>query len=385
LDLTRLLPGPYGTMLLGDLGAEVIKIEEPEQGDYARWNPPHINGIGSRHLLLNRNKKSITLNLKMPEGKAILSQMVKDGADVLIEQFRPGVMDRLGLGYKDMAKVNPRLIYCSLTGFGQDGPYKNVAGHDINYIGIGGILGTTGLKDGPLTIPGIQIADLVAGGIYAIVGILTALVARQKTGRGQFVDTSMLDGVVSLIPDQAALFFAEKISPRAGERRLTGGLPQYNVYRTSDGKYLAVGALEEKFWANLCRGIGKPEWAEKIPKEKDGRCEEIKEEMAKIFLAKTQKEWVNLLMEKDTCVTAVNSIEEVFTDPQVLHRKMHVETVHPQAGRIRQIGIPIKFSETPGEVRTPAPEIGEHTEDILKGLGYTEEGIGRLRREGVIR
>jgi len=385
LDLTRLLPGPYGTMLLGDLGAEVIKIEEPEQGDYARWNPPHINGIGSRHLLLNRNKKSITLNLEMPEGKAILSQMVKDGADVLIEQFRPGVMDRLGLGYKDMAKVNPRLIYCSLTGFGQDGPYKNVAGHDINYIGIGGILGTTGLKDGPLTIPGIQIADLVAGGIYAIVGILTALVARQKTGRGQFVDTSMLDGVVSLIPDQAALFFAEKISPRAGERRLTGGLPQYNVYRTSDGKYLAVGALEEKFWANLCRGIGKPEWAEKIPKEKDGRCEEIKEEMAKIFLAKTQKEWVNLLMEKDTCVTAVNSIEEVFTDPQVLHRKMHVETVHPQAGRIRQIGIPIKFSETPGEVRTPAPEIGEHTEDILKGLGYTEEGIGRLRREGVIR
>ncbi len=385
MDLTRLLPGPYGTMLLGDLGAEVIKIEEPEQGDYARWNPPHISGIGSRHLLLNRNKKSITLNLKMPEGKAILFQMVKDGADVLIEQFRPGVMDRLGLGYKDMATVNPRLIYCSLTGFGQDGPYKNVAGHDINYIGIGGILGTTGLKDGPLTIPGIQIADLVAGGIYAIVGILTALVARQKTGRGQFIDTSMLDGVVSLIPDQAALFFAEGISPRAGERRLTGGLPQYNVYRTSDGKYLAVGALEEKFWANLCRGIGKPEWADKVPKEKDGRCEEIKEEMAKIFLAKTQKEWVDLLMEKDTCVTAVKSIEEVFADPQVRHRKMHVETVHPQAGRIRQIGIPIKFSETPGEVRTPAPEIGEHTEDILKGLGYTEEGIGRLRREGVIR
>jgi crotonobetainyl-CoA:carnitine CoA-transferase CaiB-like acyl-CoA transferase len=191
--------------------------------------------------------------------------------------------------------------------------------------------------------------------------------------------------VVSLIPDQAALFFAEGISHRAGERRLTGGLPQYNVYQTSDGKYLAVGALEEKFWANLCRGIGKPEWADKVPKEKDGRCEEIKEEMAKIFLAKTQKEWVDLLMEKDTCVTAVKSIEEVFTDPQVRHRKMHVETVHPQAGRIRQIGIPIKFSETPGEVRTPAPEIGEHTEDILQGLGYTQEGIERLRKEGVIR
>ncbi|MBM4330855.1 MAG: CoA transferase [Deltaproteobacteria bacterium] len=385
LDLTRLLPGPYGTMLLGDLGGEVIKVEEPEQGDYARWNPPHINGIGSRHLLLNRNKKSITLNLKMAEGKAILSQMVKDGADVLIEQFRPGVMERLGLGYKDMAKVNPRLIYCSLTGFGQDGPYKNVAGHDINYIGIGGILGTTGLKDGPLAIPGIQIADLVAGGIYAVIGILTALVARQKTGRGQFVDTSMLDGVVSLIPDQAALFFAEGISPRPGERRLTGGLPQYNVYRTSDGKYLAVGALEEKFWANLCRGIGKPEWAEKIPREKDGRCEVIKEEMAKIFLTKTQREWVDLLMEKDTCVTAVQSIAETFDDPHVLHRKMLVETVHPRAGRVRQIGVPINFSETPGEIRTPAPEIGEHTEEILKGMGYKEEEIMRLRNEGVIR
>lgn len=385
LDLTRLLPGPYGTMLLGDLGAEVIKIEEPEQGDYARWNPPHINGVGSRHLLLNRNKKSIALNLKMAEGKAILSKMVENGTDVLIEQFRPGVMDRLGLGYKELQKVNPRLIYCSLTGFGQDGPYKNVAGHDINYIGIGGILGTTGLKGGPLTIPGIQIADLVAGGIYAVIGILTALVARQKTGRGQFIDISMLDGVVSLIPDQAALFFAEGISPGPGERRLTGGLPQYNVYRTKDGKYLAVGALEEKFWANLCQGIDKPEWAEKIPREKDGRGEEIKEEMAKVFLTKTQKEWVDLLMEKDTCVTAVKSLEEVFVDPQVLHRKMHVEIVHPQAGRVRQIGVPIKFSETPGEVRTPAPEFGEHTEEILKGLGYTEEGIRRLRKEGVIR
>ncbi|MBI5967711.1 MAG: CoA transferase [Deltaproteobacteria bacterium] len=385
LDLTRLLPGPYGTMLLGDLGAEVIKVEEPEQGDYARWYPPHINGIGSRHLLLNRNKKSITLNLKMAEGKAIFLKMVENGADVLIEQFRPGVMDRLGLGYKDLEKVNPRLIYCSLTGFGQDGPNKDVAGHDINYIGIGGILGVTGLKGGSPVIPGTQIADLIGGGLYAAIGILTALLARQKTGRGQFIDISMLDGVVSLIPDQAALFFAEGTSPRAGERRLTGGLPQYNVYQTKDGKYLAVGALEDKFWASLCRGIGKPEWAEKIPKEKDGRCEEIKEEMAQIFLSRTQKEWIDLLMREDTCLTAVNSLAEVFVDPQILHRKMVVETTHPKAGRIRQIGVPIKFSETPGEVRTPAPEFGEHTEEILRGLGYTEEGIGRLRKEGVIR
>jgi len=385
LDLTRLLPGPYGTMLLGDLGAEVIKIEEPEQGDYARWYPPHINQVGSRHLLLNRNKKSITLNLKKPEGRSILLKMVEKGADVLIEQFRPGVMDRLGVGYKDLEKVNSRLVYCALTGFGQDGPYRDLAGHDINYIGIGGILGITGPKGGPPALPGTQIADLVAGGLYAVIGILTALMGRQKTGRGQFVDVSMLDGVVSLIPDSAALFFAEGESPRMGERRLTGGLPQYQTYRTKDGKYLAVGALEDKFWANLARALGKPDWAQRVPREKEPRTQEIKEEMIRIFLTKTRQEWLDILMKEDTCVTAVHSLEETFSDPHVLHRKMLVDVPHPKAGRIRQIGVPIKFSETPGEVLIPAPEIGEHTEEILNGLGYNQEAIDRLRKEGVIR
>lgn len=385
LDLTRLLPGPYGTMLLGDLGAEVVKIEEPEQGDYARWYPPRINQIGSRHLLLNRSKKSVTLNLKKPEGRSILLKLVEKGADVLIEQFRPGVMDRLGVGYKDLEKANPRLIYCSLTGFGHDGPYRDLAGHDINYIGIGGILGLTGPKGGPPAIPGIQIADLVAGGLYSVIGILAALMARQKTGRGQFVDVSMLDGVVSLIPDSAALFFAEGESPRMGERRLTGGLPQYQTYRTKDGRYLAVGALEDKFWANLSRALGKPEWAEAVPKENEPRTAEVREEMSRIFLAKTRQEWLDILMKQDTCVTAVHSLEETFSDPHILQRKMLVEVPHPKAGRIRQIGVPIKFSETPGEVHTPAPEIGEHTEEILRGLGYNQESIERLRKEGVIR
>ena len=385
LDLTRLLPGPYGTMLLGDLGAEVIKIEEPERGDYARWNPPQINGVGSRHLLLNRNKKSLTLNLKAPEGKAVLRRMVEQGADVLIEQFRPGVMDRLGVGYRDLEKVTPRIIYCSLTGYGQDGPYRDLAGHDLNYIGIAGVLGLTGQKGGSPVIPGIQIADLVGGGLYAVIGILSALMARQKTGRGQYVDISMLDGVVSLLPDSAALYFAEGKAPRAGERRLGGGLPQYQVYQTQDEKYLAVGALEEKFWANLCRLIGKLEWGEKIPREGEPRCEEIQRELARIFRTKTQKEWLGLLMDEDTCVTAVQSLDEVFSDPHVRSRQMLVETTHPKAGRVRQIGVPIKFSETPGEIRRPAPEIGEHTEEILGELGYAQEEIDRLRKMGVIR
>lgn len=385
LDLTRLLPGPYGTMLLGDLGAEVIKIEEPERGDYARWNPPQINGVGSRHLLLNRNKKSLTLNLKAPEGKAVLCRMVEQGADVLIEQFRPGVMERLGVGYKDLEKVNPRIIYCSLTGYGQDGPYRDLAGHDLNYIGIAGVLGLTGQKGGSPVIPGIQIGDLIGGGLYAVIGILSALMARQKTGRGQYVDISMLDGVVSLLPDSAALYFAEGKAPRAGERRLGGGLPQYQVYQTQDGKYLAVGALEEKFWANLSRLIGRPEWAEKIPRELEPRCEEIQKEMARIFQTKTQKEWLDLLMHEDTCVTAVQSLDEVFADPQVRSRQMLVETTHPKAGRVRQIGVPIKFSETPGEIRMPAPEIGEHSEEILGQLGFAQEEIDRLRKMGVIR
>jgi len=385
LDLTRLLPGPYGTMLLGDLGAEVIKIEEPERGDYARWNPPQINGVGSRHLLLNRNKKSLTLNLKAPEGKAVLCRMVEQGADVLIEQFRPGVMERLGVGYKDLEKVNPRIIYCSLTGYGQDGPYRDLAGHDLNYIGIAGVLGLTGQKGGSPVIPGIQIGDLIGGGLYAVIGILSALMARQKTGRGQYVDISMLDGVVSLLPDSAALYFAEGKAPRAGERRLGGGLPQYQVYQTQDGKYLAVGALEEKFWANLSRLIGRPEWAEKIPRELEPCCEKIQKEMTRLFKTKTQKEWLDLLMHEDTCVTAVQSLDEVFADPQVRSRQMLVETTHPKAGRVRQIGVPIKFSETPGEIRRPAPEIGEHTEEILGQLGFAQEEIDRLRKMGVIR
>jgi crotonobetainyl-CoA:carnitine CoA-transferase CaiB-like acyl-CoA transferase len=334
---------------------------------------------------LNRNKKSITLNLKAPGGKAVLRKMVEQGADVLIEQFRPGVMDRLGVGFKDLEKVNPRIIYCSLTGYGQDGPYRELAGHDLNYIGIAGVLSLTGQKGGTPVIPGTQIADLIGGGLYAVIGILSALMARQKTGRGQYIDISMLDGVVSLLPDSAALFFAEGMAPRAGERRLTGGLPQYQVYQTQDGKYVAVGALEEKFWANLCRLIGKPEWAEKIPKELEPRSEEIKEEMERLFKTKTQKEWLDLLMSEDACVTAVQSLDEVFSDPHVLHRQMLVEQTHPKAGRLRQIGVPIKFSRTPGEIRTPAPEIGEHTEEILKQLGYSQREIDRLRREGVIR
>jgi crotonobetainyl-CoA:carnitine CoA-transferase CaiB-like acyl-CoA transferase len=385
LDLTRLLPGPYGTMLLADLGAEVIKIEEPERGDYYRWTPPYLNNVSSRHLLLNRNKKSVTLNLKAPEGKSILLKLVELGADVLIEQFRPGVMDRLGVGYEALKKINPRIIYCSLTGYGQNGPYRDLASHDVNYIGLGGVLGLTGPKGGPPVIPGIQIADLVGGGLYSVIGILTALLARQKTGRGQHIDISMFDGVVSLLTDGALAYFADGKPPGPGERRLTGGLPQYQVYQTKEGKYLAVGALEEKFWANLCRLIGRPEWAEKIPREGEPRAEEMKKEMAAVFRTRTQKEWLDLLMNEDTCVGPVQSLDEVFADPHVLSRRMLVETEHPKAGRVRQIGVPLKFSETPGEIRGPAPEIGEHTEEILGALGYSAEDAARLRKAGVIR
>ena len=272
-----------------------------------------------------------------------------------------------------------------MTGYGQDGPYRDLAGHDLNYIGIAGVLGLTAQRGGSPVIPGIQIADLVGGGLYAVIGILSALMARQKTGRGQYVDISMLDGVVSLLPDSAALYFAEGKAPRAGERRLGGGLPQYQVYQTQDGKYLAVGALEEKFWANLCRLMGKPEWAEETPKESEPRCGEIHEELSRIFRTKTQKEWLDLLMHEDACVTGVQTLDEVFADPHVRSRQMLVETTHPKAGRVCQIGVPIKFSETPGEIRMPAPEIGEHTEEVLEQLGYSREEIGRLRKTGVIR
>ncbi|MFB0562769.1 MAG: CaiB/BaiF CoA transferase family protein [Candidatus Lokiarchaeia archaeon] len=385
LDLTRLLPGDYCTLLLADLGADVLKVEDPFLGDYVRWYPPIVGQESAMHHLLNRNKKSISINLKNKKGREILYKLVKE-YDVLIEGFRPGVAKRLSIDYETLEAINPRLVYLSLTGFGQDGPYRDLPGHDINYIGIAGILGITGERNGPPVIPGVQIADL-SGGMFAAFSLLAGIISRERTGKGQYIDYAMLDGVVSWLTVHAARYFVEKINPNRGEMILSGALPIYNVYETKDGKYLSLGSLEDKFWRNLFKAIGREDLGiidESFREMQFDKLDVVTEELRKIFLTKTRDEWVKLLWEHDVCVGPVYTFEETFNDPQVKAREMVIEFNNPEVGKLKQTGIPIKFSKTPGEIRMRAPHLGEHTEEILLKLGYSEEEIKQLKNEQVV-
>jgi crotonobetainyl-CoA:carnitine CoA-transferase CaiB-like acyl-CoA transferase len=383
LDLSRLLPGPYCSLILADLGAEVIKIEEPGFGDYIRWIPPLVHGKSYRFLVLNRNKKSVTLDLKTPEGREIFLKLAAK-SDVVLESFRPGVAKRLRIGYDELKVVNPRIIYCAISGYGQDGPYSTLPGHDIDYIGFAGVLGITGEKNGPPIIPGVQIADVGGGGMLAATSILAALLARTKTGRGQFVDVSMLDGVVSWLTIHAAEYFGEGKSPERGRMMLSGGLAAYNVYETKDGKYLTLGILEEWFWKNLCEAL-KREDLSKTNFMNPSEQPKLFSALNEVFKTKTLPEWISFLGAADVPCGPVNSIEDTFKDKQVLHRKMLAEMEDPVAGKIKQIGIPIKLSETPGSIRSPPPELGQHTEEILtKIAGLTKEEVKRLRKAKVL-
>lgn len=382
LDLSNLLPGPYCTLFLADFGAEVIKIEETTKGDPCRTSAPFIGGVSSVHLLVNRNKKSLTLNLKTEPGKQIFLKLVAK-SDVIIEGFRPGVMKRLGLDYEAVSKINPGIIYCSLSGFGKDGPYQNTVGHDINYLGLAGILGISGEKDRPPICPGVQIGDIGGGGMMAIIGILLALQARERNeGRGQYVDIAMLDGLVSWLYIIAGDYFATGKLPHRGVEWTLGGFAFYNVYETRDHKYVSVGAVEAKFWANLCRELGCEEFVplQYVPEKQD----EITAALRKRFLTSTRDEWVARFKDIEICFGPVNTIEEALADPQVRHRGMVKSMKHPKLGEIKQIGIPIKLSATPGQIRSAAVGLGENADEILKGLGYSAKEIAGLRKDGVI-
>lgn len=383
VDLSRLLPGPYTTQILGDLGADVLKIEDTQAGDYLRWEHRVSKGENPAFLQLNRNKRGLTLNLKHEAGREIFKKIIAE-ADILLESFRPGVMARLALGYEDLQAINPRLIYCAISGYGQDGPYKDRPGHDLNYIGYAGLLGITGKADQTPSIPGMQVADLAGGAMMAVTGILAAVYGRQATGRGRFIDISMTAGVTGLLPFQAAFYLATGYPVRREAWTLNGGLPEYNVYETADGKYLSVGALEPKFFSRLCELIGLSDYAE--VNARGPRRQEIKAALTKRFKEKSRAEWLALLAEDETCVGAVYDFEEVFDDPQGQAFGLTLEAEHPKGGQVRQLGLPFKLDNLPPEqiARRPAPEFGQHNSAILTALGYSEAEIAELKAAGTI-
>jgi len=379
IDLSRLLPGPYCSMMLGDLGAEVIKIEEPGVGDPLRTWPPKLEREGAYFLALNRNKKSLTLNLKSTRGKEILIDLAKK-SDVVLEGFRPGVMDKLGLGYNDLKKVNPRIIVCSISGYGQDDPWVKKAGHDVNCLSIAGLEAFTGTKEGKPIIPGTQIADIGGGGMLAAFCILAAIIAREKSGTGQYIDIAMLDGALASSVFSVAKYFVDGKNPKPANELLTGRFACYNIYRTKDGRYMSLGALEPKFWSAFCNAIGREELI-KDQFTAGRKAEELISEIEKVFLERTRDEWVELLKNVDCCCEPVNNFDEAFSHPQVVSRNMVAEIEHSAEGKIRLMNFPGKFSETPATIKSVAPTLGEHTKEILRELGVTDQEIKELERE----
>ncbi len=374
LDLTRLLPGPFCTMLLADMGADVVKVEEPGGGDFLRWTPPLAGGQSALFNAINRNKRSITLNLKSPAGHDLLLRLVEN-ADVLVEGNRPGVMARLGLGWDALHARNPKLVMCSITGYGQDGPFASRAGHDLNYMATTGALGLNGAIDGPPVPLSVQVADIGGGGLQPAVAILGALVAVGRGEPGRWIDASMMDGAVSwLALALAAQGGGEQVG--RGDQRLGGRYPCYRVYACKDGGFYSVGALEPKFWATLCDTIQRPDLlAAQFAEGGDGQS--AHEAMESVFLSRTRKEWEQKLAGLEVCCEPVLQLAEVAAHPQVVARGLIAST--PEGVEVRP-AIPLR----PDWRRRAAPRVGEHTAEILAEVGVDAARLATLRKEGAI-
>ena len=388
LDLSLLAPGPFCTMVLGDLGADVLRIEQPGGGRFAQQLRTAGHEASERAMKRqaafdahNRNKDCICLNLKHEEARRIFYKL-SETADVVVEGFRPGVIKRLGVDYDTIRKINPRIVYCSVSGYGQDGPYQGLAGHDINYVSIAGALGIIGDRNGTPVIPYNILADYAGGGMHAAIGIMAALMARQRTGKGQYVDISMTDGVLYLMASVVSRYFADGEVPQRGWSRLNGGAPDYQVYRCKDGKYLSVGCIEPWFYQNLCKALGVEELADHQGNE--GKQPEIEAAFGEVFKSRTRDEWWEYLRQWDVAVAKIYSMDEVFTDPQILHREMKVEAGRLEGEAVYQVGIGPKLSETPGSIRRLGATLGEDTDSVLKELGYTSEEVKLLREQGVV-
>jgi crotonobetainyl-CoA:carnitine CoA-transferase CaiB-like acyl-CoA transferase len=371
-------------MLMADMGANVIKVEPPPMGDDSRqWGPPFIGGISTYFLSVNRNKKSLGLNLKSAEGQQILWKLI-ERADVLIENFRPGVLDKLGFGYDAVAKANPRTVYCSISGFGQTGPYRDRPGYDVIAQGESGMMDLTGFPDGPPAKLGASLADIVAG-LYAFNGICLALLARYKTGKGQHVDISLLDGMVSTLTYHALIYLSTGRSPKRAGTRHPSIVP-YECFQAKDG-FVNVAVTNQKQWENFCQVLGFPEIAN------DPRFESMKSRLAnygelrplieRVVSKMTRTEVMDALSEVGIPAGPINTVGEILEDPQMQARQMVVELIHPEYGPLKTLGIPIKLSDTPGAAETAPPKFGEHNRSILQSLGFTDEQINELAKQGV--
>lgn len=386
LDLSRLLPGAYASQMLADFGADVIKVEEPGSGDYGRFMPPRgAGGMSLYFLAINRNKRSITLNLKSAEGREIFLRMVSS-ADVLLESFRPGVLERLGLGYEQLQEVNPGLIYCAISGYGQDGPYRLRAGHDLNYAGYAGLLHYNRGPHGEPAMPATQLGDLAGGSFMAVIGILTALLGRNQTGEGRTIDVSMTEGVMALLPLFAAAYLNTAEAPQPGRSALDGGLPCYNIYETSDGKHVTLAALEYKFWHTFCTHIGHLELLPFHQPAGPGEREQAMDMLRVIFKTKTRDEWIAELADIDTCVGPVYSIDEALNDQQAQARGASVtgEELHETGETFRTLPSFPRISGVESEQRYAPPGLGEHTSELLREAGYSDADIEQFRAAGVI-
>jgi crotonobetainyl-CoA:carnitine CoA-transferase CaiB-like acyl-CoA transferase len=380
LDLTRLLPGPFCTMLLADFGADVIKVEDTTGGDYMRWMPPLVGEYSAMFHPVNRNKRSLAVDLKNPLGHEAFLRLV-DGADVVVESFRPGVMDRLGIGFDALHARNPRVVLCSISGYGQDGPYRDHAGHDLNYAAVAGVLLLGGKADAAPAMPGLQVGDLGGGALHAALAIMVALHHAARTGEGQHCDVSMVDGLISWASVHASQLFATGVAPEPGNGILTGRYPCYRIYACADG-FLSVGTLEPKFWHAFVNAIGVPEMAEHGFAE-GAEGERTVATVQAVLLTRTRSQWREALDGLDVCIEPVLALDETFEHPQVRSREMRLDAGdgRPTA----QTGFPIRLTGSPATFRRGAPGYGEQTDEVLAEAGYDTDAITSMRAAGVIR